>query len=830
MFLIIYKGKKTNLITPFFLAILSCKVAFFAAKQSFSHVFIVLLYRIYGVIMQNIIKIFIAVMVVSVLGACSATKFIPEGDYMLEKVTLTYDSLDAPTAEVLTKANLKGYIRQHPNSKWFSLVKVPMAPYALSGLDSTKSINRFLQRIGEPPVVFDSLLANRTQVNIQKAVNNLGFLDAQVIQAKQAKRKKMKLNFIINPRERYYVRNINYYVEDSVMASLLAREYFSKLSALHSGIPFDLNVLDAERSAINAFLQDCGYYHFNKELVSYEVNPIGKDKQVDLDLIIPLYRASTLDKPRLHQPYHVRSVSFVSNVVTIDEMNDSTPVAHKVVAQGYPIYYKDKLSFRPSVFTQNSEIKKGQLYQESKVQQTYSNFARLGGVMFSNVKFNEVDSLPGHLDCVITIHENKRRSLGAELEGTNSSGDLGAALLFTYQDRNAFRGSELFSVSARGAFEAITGLEGYSDQNYVELSVEAKLTFPTFMMFGLQNNKKGLLKTTSEVALMYDSQNRPEFHRRVLTGALRYRWQSPRGTLKHRVDLVDLNYVFMPWISETFRHDYLESETDRNAILRYNYENLFIMRLGYTLNYNSQQKQGAAMNYGTNALAVRFSAESAGNLLYGASHLFNTSQNSEAQYTLFNIAYAQYVKGDLDVSKSFRFDDRNSLALHLGVGVAYPYGNSTILPYEKRYFSGGANSVRGWSVRELGPGRFTGGDGRIDFINQTGDIKLDINAEYRTSLFWKLHGALFIDAGNIWTIRSYNEQPGGQFRFHSFWREIAVAYGLGLRLNFDYFILRLDGGMKAINPAYTDARRHYPILHPKFSRDFSLHFAVGLPF
>ena len=162
--------------------------------------------------------------------------------------------------------------------------------------------------------------------------------------------------------------------------------------------------------------------------------------------------------------------------------------------------------------------------------------------------------------------------------------------------------------------------------------------------------------------------------------------------------------------------------------------------------------------------------------------------------------------------------------------MAFPYGNSKILPYEKRYFSGGANSVRGWSVRGLGPGRFRGTDGRIDFINQTGDIRLDMNIEYRAHLFWKIDGAAFIDAGNIWTIREYDDQPGGQFEIEDFWREIALSYGLGLRLNFNYFILRLDAGLKAINPAYTDRRHHYPIVHPHFKRDFALHFAVGLPF
>jgi outer membrane protein assembly factor BamA len=164
------------------------------------------------------------------------------------------------------------------------------------------------------------------------------------------------------------------------------------------------------------------------------------------------------------------------------------------------------------------------------------------------------------------------------------------------------------------------------------------------------------------------------------------------------------------------------------------------------------------------------------------------------------------------------------------VGAAIPYGNSTVLPYEKRYFSGGANSVRGWTVRGLGPGKFQGSDGRVDFIHQTGDLKLDLNVEWRSHLFWKIDGALFVDAGNVWTLREYEEQPGGQFLVDEFWKQIAVAYGIGFRLNFGYFILRLDGGMKAINPAYDSGRLRYPAIYPHFARDFQFHFAVGLPF
>ena len=374
-------------------------------------------------------------------------------------------------------------------------------------------------------------------------------------------------------------------------------------------------------------------------------------------------------------------------------------------------------------------------------------------------------------------------------------------------------------MELRGAYEAIRGLEGYANQDFTEYSLETRLQFPRFIAPFLSHELRRRQNATSEVSLMYDLQNRPEFHRRVLSAAWRYRWSLPDRHDRFQLDLLDLNYVFMPWISDTFRREYLDSETSRNAILRYNYEDLFITKLGF------------GYSYAKGSLAVKTNIETSGNVLSLGSHLFGGDKDSRGHYRLFNIAYAQYVKGDLDLTRSFTIDQNNQVVLHLGVGIAYPYGNSNVLPFEKRYFAGGANSVRGWSVRSLGPGKYKERDGRINFINQTGDMKLDLNAEYRTHLFWKLNGAAFIDAGNVWTLREYDIQPGGQFSLKDFPSQLAVGYGLGLRFNLGYFILRFDLGMKAINPAYEeDEDEHYPILHPRFSRDYAFHFAVGLPF
>jgi len=324
---------------------------------------------------------------------------------------------------------------------------------------------------------------------------------------------------------------------------------------------------------------------------------------------------------------------------------------------------------------------------------------------------------------------------------------------------------------------------------------------------------------TSELSLLYDTQNRPEFHRRVVSAGWHYRWNPQNHHDKYQLDLIDLNYVFMPWISDTFRQEYLENTTSYNAILRYNYEDLFIMKIGFGYSYNNGR------------IAVKTNLETAGNLLHAGSRLFHARQYDEGQYRVFNIAYAQYVKADIDFTQNLLPGYQDQLVFHFGLGLAYPYGNSRVLPFEKRYFSGGANSVRGWSVRSLGPGRYKGRDGNINFITQTGDMKLDLNLEYRTHLFWKFGGALFLDAGNIWTLRAYDEQLGGQFKLKNLLSDLAVSYGLGLRLNFDYFIIRFDLGMKAINPAYeTEDEEHYAIIHPRLGRDLAFHFAVGLPF
>lgn len=724
------------------------------------------------------------VFVLLTLAGCDGTRYVADGDYLLTSARV---SCDNPRINLTT---MDTYIRQRPNSKWLSTLKVPLGFYSMSGADTTKWINRTLRNWGQAPVVYDSVLTARTVEDITAAVRNEGFLNAQVVPQLSAVGKRMKVNYNIETGSPYVVRKISHNIEDPAIETLLTQN--KQLLDMHSGQIFSVNQLGRNRNRITEYLNNHGYYLFNKEFISFDVDSSQMNRTVDVTMNLELYRRNSYQKLSQHPLYRVRNVYFEGA---------NTP----------------DFKLRRSVLEQNSFIAPGQPYSAADLQKTYTRFSRLQAIRYTSIHFDEnPDSL--YLDCHIQVSPQKTNSIQFQPEGTNTAGDLGAAVSLIYQNRNVFHGSELLNVTARGAYEAIRGLEGYQSHDYEELGLETSLAFPRFLFPWMKKSFHRRSSATSEILFSFNRQNRPEFQRRIFTAAWRYKWSNPQKHIQYKVDAIDVNFISMPWISETFKHDYLDSVSNRNAILRYNYENLMIMKAGIGLTYSDRDK------------TIRLNLETAGNFLHLLAGPLKFKKNEYGQNMALGIAYAQYVKGDADYSRLFALDDRNILAVHARLGIAYPYGNSTILPFEKRYFAGGSNSVRGWSVRSLGPGGYTGKDGRIDFINQTGDIKLEFSTEMRSKLFWRFQGAVFVDAGNIWTIREYQDQPDGQFKFDTFLKQIAAAYGVGLRLNFDYFVVRLDMGMKAVNPAYTTTREHFPLVHPKFSRDHAFHFAVGFPF
>ncbi|MBO5381890.1 MAG: BamA/TamA family outer membrane protein [Bacteroides sp.] len=767
-------------------------------------------------------KHYILIIVVLVLlSACSTTKYVPDGSYLLDEVEIITDNKELKPSE------LSLYLRQKPNNKWFNLFKTQLHIYSLSGRDSTKWINKALRRVGDAPVIFSDLETRLTQDELKKSINNRGYMSASVDYSTKVKKKKLKLTYHVTSGKPYRVRSISYRIPDKKVEEYILSDSANTL--IREGILFDVNVLDNERQRITRHLTENGYYKFNKEYITYVADTVRNSYLVDLAMHVDMFKAHADATPEPHKQYYMNNVSFITDYDVMQSSDiGSIEVNDSIHYRNHPIYFKDKLNLRPKILATNSAIGRGELYNVQDVENTYSNFSRLQYIRYTNIRFYETQlGDTTKLNTYIMLTKNKPKSISFQLDGTNSAGDLGAAAALSFQHRNLFKGSELFSLRLRGAFEAVSGLQTtYRDDGYTEIGVEASLNFPRFIFPFLSSDYRKKIRATTELNIQYNYQFRPEFTRIVASAGWGYRWGLKQQYSQHRIDLVDINYLYMPWISADFKDKYLQ-ENKENYILKYNYEDRLIVRTGYSFTYNSAGRALVNNTLIGNSYAVRFNVESAGNLLYAFSSLAKLPKNGNNEYTLFDIPFAQYVKVDIDFAGNYVIDSRNSIAFHVAAGIAVPYGNADVIPFEKRYFSGGANSVRGWSVRELGPGKYVGDN---NFLNHSGDIKFDASIEYRTKLFWKFDGALFIDAGNIWTLRDYDDQPGGQFKLDSFYKQIAASYGMGLRLDLDFFVIRFDAGMKAINPIYESGSNRYPIYHPKLSRDLALHFAVGYPF
>ena len=761
------------------------------------------------------LHIVIVLFALALLTSCSVDKFIPENQYLLKDAHVS--TIDE--SKVAKELSLKNYIKQTPNTKIFG-VKFPLKIYCLSGKNDSRWYNKMLRKIGEEPVLYNEQSAQLSSEAMELALRNYGYMKVEVDVEKNISNKKLSLNYNINTGQQYYIRNVRREMQDDAIREIICGTDTLD-SNIHPGAVFNINNINDERTRIANKLRSIGYYKFTKQDITFVADTSSESTNVDVTIRINQHLENGRSLPEPHKPYYIGDVRFLLETTA----DDTTGCNHEFF-RGIELISKGTRHFRRNMLLGNTQFRSGELYNDRYLKNTYTNFTSLPAVSYSNVRLKE---RPGTdtLDVDITVNRGKLFHTEASLEGTNTAGDLGAAASAMLQIKNIFKGSETFTFKVRGAYEAITGLEGYDGTSFREIGYEAKITFPSFLLPFVKRDWGMLHHASSEIALQSNTQNRPEFNRRVFTAAWRYRWSSMNQSIQHKFDLLEVNYVYMPWISGTFKEQYLDSIGKTNAILKYNYENLLITKLGYTYSYNSLGHR--MQTYGQDAYTFKWNIETSGNMLKLLTSAVNGKKNDAGQYTFCGIAFAQYIKTDLDFGKSIKIDKNNSVAFHIAGGVAYPYGNSNILPFEKRYFAGGANSVRGWSVRSLGPGRYSGTDKGINFINQSGDVKLDMSMEYRTHLFWKFNGAFFIDAGNIWTIKEYDDQPGGAFRLDSFLQEIAFSYGLGLRMSLDFFTLRLDAGMEAINPAYTGID-HYPLIRPNLSRDFAFHFAVGLPF
>ncbi len=761
---------------------------------------------------------------VTLLYSCASTKHVPDGQLLLDKVKINI--LDKDNAKDLNKQELTNYLRQTENHKVLGGLKMQLAIYNISGKDSSNWFNKWIRRVGTPPVIYDSTLTTASENQLQRALINKGYLKNTVTSNVTLKpeKKKAQVEYNITLNKPYLIRSIAYDIPNDSLREIILGDTTDFPIKCQSAL--DHKKLDDERELIVQRLRNKGYYAFNKNYITFVADTAAGSHDVDLTLALS---EKTQDLPHMphidtHRQFYVRDVIFVTSYDAVNMQNgvygDSTSY------NGITVLYGEDRYIDKAILDENCFIRPGTIYNANDVDRTYKALGRLGIIKYINIDMKAVGEVDGHLllDAYILLNRDKSQTISFSLEGTNSEGDLGFGIGADYQHRNIFKGSEILNVKFKASYESLSGdLSGLINDNYSEYSGDVGITFPKFKMPFLRESFKRRIQASTEFMTSFNYQERPEYTRIIAGGGWKYIWSERNNQMRHTFNLIDLSYVYLP----KSKINFLDSIT--NPLLRYSYENHLIMRMGYTF-YKTNRRATNPLTtvFQDNIYTVRASAETAGNLLYGISHLIGQKREDDDSYKVVGTRYSQYVKLDGDFAITHYINQRSSLAMHAGFGIAVPYGNSTVLPFEKRFYSGGANSVRGWGVRTLGPGSFDGKKAQNSFIYQCGDIRLDLNLEYRCKLFWVLELGAFIDCGNVWTIKEYENQPGGVFKFSKFFEQLALSYGLGLRMDFTYFLVRFDVGMKAHNPA--SGQEHWPLVHPSLKRDAELHFSIGYPF
>ncbi|NDV77451.1 BamA/TamA family outer membrane protein [Dysgonomonas sp. 511] len=789
------------------------------------------------------------------IHSCSTTKYVPEGEYLLSSAIVKSDKKVLPSYEVET------YFKQKPNYKTFALFKLPLFIYNLSGRDTTKWVNRVLRNAGDPPVLFDSTLMDQTVIDLKRMMTNKGYLNAEVRPMVELKKKKARVVYDITAGEPYRISDYKIAVDSNVISDptfylspiyirnkklrdnpprLAIDTILQRNSLVHSNDIFDLDMLDMERDRITSIFRRTGYYSFNKEYIGFEADTTLGNRQVSLDLNIYPFTQRMQSGRETETPHNRYIVQEVNLYVDYNPLEDGDIGQYKESTtyerDGYKIKYGPRGEYiKPHVILNNCYIVPGTMFDENMTTLTYSALSQLKILKNVNITYTEFwENDSTKLRCTITCVPDKRQGISAEVEGTNSGGYIGVGAGIGYLHRNVFRGSELFNVKLRGAYEAITPSFASFSENYFEIGGETSLTFPRFMFPFLSKDFRRQIHASTQFSGSYTYQRRPDFFTRtVLSTGIKYIWQDRRMSLnRHIFDLVDISYVHLP--KDALNLDFY-NELPSGA-QQYSFKDHFILSTGYTF---SRSNVASPLRRNRPIYTLRASIETAGNLLSVIAAATDAPKDEFGSKQIFGTNYAQYVRGTFDFSKTYQVDEKNSIAWRLGGGLAYPYGNYQEIPIQKRFFSGGANSVRGWAIRELGPGSYYfKGEKQPralsvndNFYYHSGDIRFDAGIEYRSKLFWILELGAFIDAGNIWTVREYPKQEGGAFKFNKFYKEIAFSWGLGIRLDFDFVLIRLDRGWKAYDPSGDPATTKWPVKHPfRLSSNGAWHIAVGYPF
>lgn len=761
--------------------------------------------------------------------ACNVTKNLPHNEHLLIKNKFRINT------NKVTAEELSGYLQQTPNSRLLGLFRTNIAFYNLGSKGKDSKFKKWLRtKVGVPPVLLDTNLATISLKQMRLYLNNKGYFHSDIRDLVIYKKQKAEVIYIIETSKPYTIRNISYSIADTQLAHYFYQDTSKCL--IKKGKNYDSYILDNERTRISTRLSDHGYYRFSNSFIVYRIDSALGNHQMDLSIeitnpVVPsLTNFGTVEETH-HKRYFINNIFIYpefdllqSDTIAYDTLVRTYPGSrHDTSSSKYTFLFRNKMRIRPGSISRSVFIKNGVQYNLSDVNQTYSQLSSMNVFKYINIQFHEskeTDSLYQNLlDCTIQLSRASVQSFSISPDVTNSGGAPGIQANISYSDKNVFRGAELFKISfntsaqAQGSIGTTFGKQFF---NTLEFGGNASLTFPKFLIPIREEKLPKSFKPKTIISIGYDFQQRPEFNRNIFNMSFGYSWiQNP--TIRHILNPVEI-LVVKAFLDSTFASD-LSKLHDKRYQNQYN--DHVIAGLKYSITFNNQM-----VNKIKDFFYIRSNFETGGNLLYGIDELINAHKNTAGYYTLFNIQFSQFIRPDLDVRFYHLLSKSNSLVFRFYGGIGFPYGNSNVLPFEKAFFAGGANDIRGWRLGTLGPGAYH--NDTIATFDQTGDLQLQGNFEYRFPVYKWFKGAVFLDAGNVWVRHDTQDFPGGIFSLKTALSQVALDVGVGIRLDFDYFIFRLDPAVPIRVPYYPH-NNHWYVEKIQIS-DVIWNFGIGYPF
>ncbi len=783
------------------------------------------------------ISIFLfAIFLIAGMYSCSVKKFVPKGKYLVNNSKIQVADKMYPEVNA---GDLKPYVQPKHNKK-FLFWHIQLWQYYQNKKKHTKFSTWRNKKFGEEPVYFYKEDVARNARNMEKYLNDIGFFHSHVKYdfAYLDKKKLANVNYQVFPAKPYHYDSIRFVLEDTTLRPFLKDQL--KKCLLHKGDIYNAYTMDDERDRITQLLRNQGYYYFNRNYIQFLVDTNFQRHVANVRIDIKQREVANENHPGKmkylpHIRYFIDSVRIYPDFDPL-EPQDFIRVDHVIkfpkdtTRYHYEYFCSPRKRFAPITFDNAIHLKPGTPYSDKAVKETYQPLFNYKVLKTSHISFEPVKKAlsdtetVGYLNARIQMQVAKLNSFSVEAVGTNSSGDLGVNGVLSFTNKNVFRRGEIFSLQFSGGFEAqhlgklssdstVAPVRGNGLFNTFEASVNASITFPMTLFPFRKYRVSDMAETRLGIGYSYNI--RPYYSQDVSNIEFSYSWKQGKY-LKHMLTPVNLNFVKVNPTPE-FRK-ILEKET--NQQLKEQYSDHMIAGLRYSIIFNNQKPHRAG-----NFDYVRLDLETSGNSLYALSRLVGGTKDTLGNYTIFGVPYSQYFRFNFDYRHYIHFDKQGrALVLRGLVGMVVPYLNSKVVPYEKGFFAGGANGMRAWRFRTLGPGSFTGSGN----YERVGDIQLEANMEYRFPVISFLKGAFFVDAGNIWNLNENSTFPGGKFAWNTFAKEIAVDAGLGVRLDFSFFIFRLDFAIPLQDPSYPIGERW------RFDKlqwpDVVVNFGIGYPF